>query len=129
MTNRCVENVCLHEETRPSLARVFHPVSRDLQAAQERLAATFTDTQNPSVRVAKLIVSQVDRAKQALPSVVDMLTSIEETTGIEVKSSAGDPAWLPVDGFLDKPVSPRTLLTQAERLLRSGKVGATLGGR
>ena len=58
-----------------------------------------------------------------------MLTSIEEKTGVEVKSSAGDPAWLPVDGFLDKPVSPRTLLAEAGRLLQNRKVGATLGGR
>ena len=28
-----------------------------------------------------------------------MLTSIEEITGIEVKSSAGDPVWLPVDAI------------------------------
>jgi CheY-like chemotaxis protein len=46
-----------------------------------------------------------------------MLTSIEETTGIEVKSSAGDPVWLPVDAFLDKPVSPAALLAEVQRLL------------
>jgi geranylgeranyl pyrophosphate synthase len=50
MTNRFGENVCLHGETGPSLTRVFHPVSRDLKAAQERLVATLTDTQNRSVR-------------------------------------------------------------------------------
>jgi CheY-like chemotaxis protein len=48
-----------------------------------------------------------------------MLTSIEEMTGIEVKSSAGDPVWLPVDGFLDKPVQPDTLLTEVRKLLQS----------
>ena len=31
-----------------------------------------------------------------------MLTGIQEKTGIEVKSVAGDPAWLPVDAFLEK---------------------------
>jgi CheY-like chemotaxis protein len=46
-----------------------------------------------------------------------MLTSIEETTGIEVKSSAGDPVWLPVDAFLDKPVSPAALLAEVKKLL------------
>ena len=68
MTNRCGEHVCLHEETRPSLARVFHPVSRDLQAAQERLAATLTDTQNPSVReiVDFLLESPGKRIRPAL---------------------------------------------------------------
>jgi DNA-binding response OmpR family regulator len=57
-----------------------------------------------------------------------MLTSIEELTGIEVKSSAGDPVWLPVDAFLDKPVSPDTLLATVRNLLQSPKVGATLRG-
>lgn len=46
-----------------------------------------------------------------------MLTSIEEKTGIEFKSSAGDPTWLPVDGFLDKPVEPDVLLAEIGKLL------------
>jgi CheY-like chemotaxis protein len=46
-----------------------------------------------------------------------MLTSIAESTGIEVKSSAGDPTWLPVDAFLDKPVSPAALLAEVKKLL------------
>jgi hypothetical protein len=46
-----------------------------------------------------------------------MLTAIEERTGIEVKSSVGDPVWLPVDAFLDKPVSPDVLLAEVKRLL------------
>jgi len=46
-----------------------------------------------------------------------MLTSIEEKTGIEVKSSAGDPVWLPVEAFLDKPVSPDALLAEVKKLL------------
>jgi len=53
-----------------------------------------------------------------------MLTSIEELTGIEVKSSAGDPVWLPVDAFLDKPVLPDTLLAEVRKLLQSPKAGA-----
>jgi DNA-binding response OmpR family regulator len=51
-----------------------------------------------------------------------MLTSIEEATGVEVKSSVGDPTWLPVDAFLDKPVSPDTLLAQVKKLLQR-KIG------
>ncbi len=46
-----------------------------------------------------------------------MLTAIEEQTGIELKSSAGDPVWLPVDAFLDKPVSPDALLAEVKKLL------------
>jgi DNA-binding response OmpR family regulator len=46
-----------------------------------------------------------------------MLTSIEERTGIEFKSTAGDPNWLPVEGFMEKPVEPEALLAEVERLL------------
>jgi CheY-like chemotaxis protein len=46
-----------------------------------------------------------------------MLTSIEERTGIEFKSTAGDPNWLPVEGFMEKPVEPEVLLAEVERLL------------
>jgi CheY-like chemotaxis protein len=47
-----------------------------------------------------------------------MLTSITERTGVEFKSSAGDPTWMPVDGFLDKPVEPAVLLSEVQKLLR-----------
>ena len=68
MTNRCGENACPREEARPSLTRVFHPVFRDMQAMQERMAATLTDTQNPSVReiVDFLLESPGKRIRPAL---------------------------------------------------------------
>jgi DNA-binding response OmpR family regulator len=46
-----------------------------------------------------------------------MLTAVGERTGIDVKSSAGDPAWLPVDSFLEKPVEPDVLFAKIEELL------------
>ncbi len=46
-----------------------------------------------------------------------MLTAVQGKTGIEFKSTAGDPNWLPVDGFLDKPVDPKTLLDEVKKLL------------
>ncbi len=46
-----------------------------------------------------------------------MLTSIQERTGIEFKSTAGDPNWLPVEGFMEKPVEPEALLAEVKRLL------------
>jgi len=46
-----------------------------------------------------------------------MLTGIKEQTGIDFKSSAGDPTWCPVDGFLEKPVQPDALLAEIEKLL------------
>jgi CheY-like chemotaxis protein len=58
-----------------------------------------------------------------------MLTSIEEITGVELKSSAGDPVWLPVDRFLDKPVAPDTLLAEVEKLLHGTKAGTASRGQ
>lgn len=46
-----------------------------------------------------------------------MLTGVEQKTGIEFKSTAGDPEWLPVDVFLDKPVEPKVLLAEIGKLL------------
>ncbi|MHC4425201.1 MAG: response regulator [Planctomycetota bacterium] len=46
-----------------------------------------------------------------------MLTGVEQRTGIGFKSTAGDPEWLPVNGFLDKPVEPDVLLAEVKKLL------------
>jgi len=46
-----------------------------------------------------------------------ILTSIEEKPGVGFKSSVGDPDWLPVEGFLDKPVEPEVLLSEVNRLV------------
>jgi len=46
-----------------------------------------------------------------------MMTGVKEQTGIDFKSTAGDPTWCPVEGFLDKPVKPDTLLAEIEKLL------------
>ncbi len=46
-----------------------------------------------------------------------MLTAVKERTGLGFKSTAGDPVWLPVDGFLDKPVEPEILLAEVEKLM------------
>lgn len=46
-----------------------------------------------------------------------MLTAVRQKTGLDFKPEAGDDAWLPVDGFLDKPVRPDILLEKVEGLL------------
>jgi CheY-like chemotaxis protein len=47
-----------------------------------------------------------------------MLTGVKEATGIDFKSSAGDPDWNPVEEFLEKPVDPDILLSEVSRLLK-----------
>lgn len=46
-----------------------------------------------------------------------MLTGVEKKSGIGFKSNAGEPDWLPVDGFLDKPAEPEILLAEVAKLL------------
>jgi len=46
-----------------------------------------------------------------------MLTGVKEKTGIGFKEQAGDPDWLPVDGFLEKPIDPDTLMAEVTKLL------------
>ncbi len=46
-----------------------------------------------------------------------ILTAVKDRTGIGFKSTAGDPVWLPVDGFLDKPVEPQFLLAEVKKLI------------
>ncbi len=46
-----------------------------------------------------------------------MLTGVKDKTGIDFESTAGDPTWCPVDGFLNKPVEPEVLVSEIEKLL------------
>ena len=46
-----------------------------------------------------------------------MLTAIKDMTGMNFKSSAGDPDWCPVDEFIDKPVDFDILLEKVRGLL------------
>ena len=46
-----------------------------------------------------------------------LLTAVEERTGIDFTSTVGDPVWLPVDAFLNKPVEPDVLLSEVKKLL------------
>lgn len=50
-----------------------------------------------------------------------MLTAVKNKTGMDFKISAGDPDWLPVDAFMDKPVDPDDLLTNIRELLAGKK--------
>ena len=46
-----------------------------------------------------------------------MLTAVKEKTGLDFGPTAGDESWLPVEGYLDKPVKPDVLLQKVEDLL------------
>ena len=46
-----------------------------------------------------------------------MLTSVDSISGLNLKEMAKNKKWLPVDSFLDKPVQPKILIEEIERLL------------
>ena len=46
-----------------------------------------------------------------------MMTGVKGKTGIDFKSTAGDPTWCPVDSFLDKPAEPAILLSEISKIL------------
>jgi DNA-binding response OmpR family regulator len=46
-----------------------------------------------------------------------MITNVDKEMHIDYKSEAGDADWLPVDGYLQKPVEPKTLLARVRQLL------------
>jgi CheY-like chemotaxis protein len=46
-----------------------------------------------------------------------MVTSVKQKTGIDFETAAGDETWLPVEGFLNKPVKPEVLLEKVKSLL------------
>ncbi|MBN1509269.1 MAG: response regulator [Sedimentisphaerales bacterium] len=46
-----------------------------------------------------------------------MLTAVGQKTGLDFRSAAGDASWLPVEGFLDKPVKPDVLMAKVADLL------------
>ena len=52
-----------------------------------------------------------------------MLTGVRDKTGMDFKSTAGDPTWCPVDGFLEKPVEPSVLTAEVEKLLSKKSCG------
>ncbi len=47
-----------------------------------------------------------------------MITGVKDKTGIDFKSTADDPSFCPVDGFLDKPVETDILLAEVRKLLQ-----------
>lgn len=107
-----------------------------LLEARQYIAITAADktegmekikTERPDLAVLDVMMSSCDdgfemaRELKKDPEFKDMpilmLTGVKDKTGINFKSSAGDPVWCPVDTFLDKPVEPDTFVAEVEKLL------------
>ncbi|MCP4613990.1 MAG: response regulator [Planctomycetes bacterium] len=63
------------------------------------------------------ISRQMKKDPQLKKIPIIMLTVVDQETGIDFKSSAPDPVWLPVDVYMEKPAEPDTLLTEVNKLL------------
>ena len=61
-----------------------------------------------------------DKDNRDIP--VLMLTAIKEKTGLGFEKEAGDPDWLPVDGYCEKPLNPEELILKVGLLLRKKQI-------
>ena len=100
---------------------------RVITAADKTQGMETIKTEKPDLAILDVMMStwedgfEMARELKKEPEFKDMpilmLTGVRKQTGIDFKSTAGDPTWCPVEGFLEKPVNPDTLLSEVERLL------------
>jgi CheY-like chemotaxis protein len=99
-----------------------------LTASNKKVGMEQVKTEKPSLIVLDVMMStwqdgfEMSRELKNDPEFkhipILILTSITEKTGVDFESSAGDRTWLPVDGFLSKPVDPEILLSEIGKLLQ-----------
>ncbi len=76
-----------------------------------------------------IIVARKLRKKKELGNLpVLMITGIRDQTGFFFVSDPKDETFLPVDGFLEKPVEPGVLLKEVGKLLHSRKTDESKKG-
>ncbi len=73
------------------------------------------ETRDKGFEVSRKI--RADHVSRNVP--VLMLTAVKEETGTGFARQAGDETWLPVDAYLEKPLTPDELLAKVEDLLRN----------
>ena len=117
------EDVCLAVKTLLETRGYAVETASTKEAGQAKLAELVPDLAILDVMMQSWqdgfeLARQVkkDPALKDIP--ILMLTGVEHKTGFEFKSAAGDEDWLPVDGFLDKPVEPDVLFAAVEKILR-----------
>lgn len=91
------------KETALDLAETFKPDLVILDVMMETISMGF--------ELAREIKSG------ALTPKVLMMTGVDKEAGINFKSEAGDPDWLPADDYLTKPLLPKELLEKVNALL------------
>ena len=63
------------------------------------------------------VAREVKRDSQIKHIPILMLTAIKDKTGLDFQKEVGDPDWLPVDDYCNKPLDYEILLEKIRRLL------------
>ena len=117
------------QDIRDSVTCILETQGYDVIAAKDRLEAMEKiKAEKPNLAVLDVMMSsasdgfEMSRELKKDPEFKDMpillLTGVKRETGFDFESAAGDPDWCPVDGFLNKPVKPETLISEVSKLLQ-----------
>lgn len=108
-----------------------------LESKQHKIATAFSGSEGltkakkgkPDLIILDIMMETGDRGFEVarelkedkdLKSVpILMLTALKERTGLDFQKEAGDETWLPVDDYLDKPLSPDDLIAKVNNLLQN----------
>lgn len=96
--------------------------AKDGSKGMERIKATnpdliILDVMMNTLREGFLLSRELKKDPNYKHIPILMVTSAKEKTGIDFETAAGDGTWLPVEGFLNKPVEPEALLGKVRNLL------------
>ena len=116
------------QDIRDSLRAILEGEQYEVITAADKTEGMETiQTEKPDLAILDVMMStwedgfEMSRELKKDPDFKDMpilmLTGVEKETGMDFKSTAGDPTWCPVDGYLRKPVEPSILLSEIEKLL------------
>jgi CheY-like chemotaxis protein len=60
---------------------------------------------------------EIGRDEDLQDTKILILTSADQEMNMDFKKFAGDEEWLPVDGYINKPIKPREFLAKVENLI------------
>ncbi|MDD5217498.1 MAG: response regulator [Candidatus Omnitrophica bacterium] len=67
------------------------------------------------------VAREIKKDERVKSTPILMLTAIKERTGIDFHKEAGDPDWLPVEDYCNKPLDYEVLIDKVNRLLLTRK--------
>ena len=117
------------QDIRDSVTCILEAQGYDVIAAKDRPEAMEKiKAEKPNLAVLDVMMDsssdgfEMSRELKKNPEFKDMpillLTGVKQETGFDFESAAGDPEWCPVNGFLNKPVTPEALISEVSRLLQ-----------